>query len=57
MSSLSFSLGQVDDLKILFSYPNIPDEKEKLSKTMEHWMGQTLERDGLNKKMVSTAQN
>lgn len=40
-------LGSADTLTQLFSYPNIPGGTATLAETIEHWFGQTLDRDGL----------
>ena len=42
-------------LKVLFSYPNIPDTDDTLDDTILHWFGQTLERDGYKKEMASVS--
>jgi len=53
MSKISINLGKESDLKILFSYPNVYGAGESLDETILHWLGQTLERDGLEKNMAS----
>lgn len=48
MAKTSIKLGKSEDqLKILFAYPNTPNDNESLSQTIMHWFGQTLFRDGL----------
>lgn len=53
MATVSICLGKNEEqLKILFAYPNIPDQdntgsQESLVDTIMHWFGQTLGRDGL----------
>jgi hypothetical protein len=53
MAAISIPLGDEKTLRILYSYPNIPCSDESLSETIRHWTGQTLERDGLSKEMVT----
>lgn len=53
MAKTSIPLGQPDQLKILFSYPNIPTDNEPLEQTILHWFGATLTRDGLQAEMAS----
>ncbi len=53
MSNISIPLGKKDDLKIVYSYPNIPGSTESLEDTILHWIGMTLERDGLKKEQAS----
>ncbi len=48
-TTTSISLGNVDRLTILYSYPNSSSSPDKstLAATIEHWFAQTLQRDGL----------
>ena len=48
-ATTSVSLGTADRLTILYSYPNSTSSPDKstLAATIEHWLGQTLQRDGL----------
>jgi len=49
-TSLSIALGTAARLTALYSYPNSPSSKLTLAQTIEHWFGQTLQRDGLTAK-------
>lgn len=55
MAQTSIELGKADQLKVLFSYPNLPDQHPEptLDETILHWVGQSLCRDGLKKEMAS----
>ncbi len=44
---LSIPLGTKDRLTVLYSYPNSATDGRSLPATIEHWFGQTLQRDGL----------
>jgi hypothetical protein len=46
-AAYSIPLGAEDRVADLYSYPNSPGSAESLGQTVEHWFGQTLERDGL----------
>lgn len=55
MSQKTVPLGTSDQLKVLFSSPNLPNQfpGETLEDTILHWVGQSLCRDGLKKEMAS----
>lgn len=54
MAKVDIPLNLTDDeLKIVYSYPNIPRSREPLEDTILHWFGQTLERDGLCRDMAT----
>lgn len=51
----SFALGDEKELAGLYSYPNTPDSTETLANTIEHYIKQTLTRDGFNDAQVKVA--
>ena len=46
MPSVTITLGSARKLVDIFSYPNEPGSTESLPETIEHWLNQTLARDG-----------
>ncbi len=49
MAKCTIELTNEEQLKIVFSYPNTSSNNETLAETIEHWIGQTLNRDGFGK--------
>ena len=49
---VKINLGDEPLVKLAFSYPNIPTDKQSLAETVLHWCTQMLERDGFSAKVV-----
>ncbi len=49
VATVSINLGRAEKLQILFAYPNSATVQEDLQTTILHWLGDTIERDGLNR--------
>jgi hypothetical protein len=52
----SVDLGSVSAVTGLFSYPNDPDSPDTLTQVVEHWIGLSLQRDGLAPAATCSAQ-
>lgn len=56
IAETSFALGDEQELTGLYSYPNKPGSSETLADTIEHYIQQTLRRDGFLDTQVKVVQ-
>ena len=53
MANRTITLGTVPIVQTVFAYKNIPDQNETLEQTVQHWLGQTLQRDGFDNATIN----
>ncbi len=57
MAKRTITLGTVPMVETAFAYKNIPDQNESLEETVQHWLGQTLARDGFDNATINVTQS